>query len=287
MEFTIERRGNDVWAWPETGEEFFVGRRVRFEGRMGLCNVLPGLPPLAFAYRAANYEADVGPWAQIIAPTALSEGGSFLALNSYDRAGFTFGVGQFAAHVPDGDFVCLLRALLRRPEARDYFPDVGLKAGRVHRLGTPPLALECRASTQPLMAWLNPSCADIDGVEADVAARLIHWTRTHRPARLAQIAQMVDGFKASLTRVAARLPLDGRSAAECCVLADLLHHGRAGRRFWTLAATALRASDPLDALLAIGSGPWAARRKTLGQAIAANASLSRWRWNTARCDIDQ
>lgn len=292
MQVEIEQRGLEFWAKAKDEDAFFVGSRVRFGERAGLCNVLPGAPPLPFAYMAGNYAPDFGIWARLIAPTIKAEGGSFLALNSYDRAAFTFGIGQFAAHVPDGDFVCLMRALLRLPEARHYFPELRLIGGRIGLMpdalsDAPPRMLEDARSTEALMRWFNPSMAEVDAAEISGAARLLHWTRQHRTARLAQIEQMVAGFRKSLRRADKRLGLHGQPATLCCVIADLIHHGRAGRSLWPATSKALGADDPLDALLAIGSRPWPDRIATLRTALAADPDLATLRWSSKRGDFDR
>jgi len=239
-------------------------------------------------YQAENYVPDFGIWAQIIAPTAAYEGGSFLALNSYDRAGFTFGVTQFAAHVPNGDFVRLLRALLARPEAADYFPMLRLIDGQIHLDDTGSVqSLEGPDSTAALMAWLNPSGDAIDAAEIEAAARLIHWTQRARAVRLAQITQTIASFTAYLRRAGRTVPMEGRVAAHCCVIADLLHHGRGGRQVWAAIGRALVSADPLDALLAIGGASWPERVDTLRRHIAALPDLHRWRWSVSKTGFVQ
>ncbi|MFN5758790.1 MAG: hypothetical protein ACK440_04260, partial [Sphingomonadaceae bacterium] len=69
MNFQIEQRGRDYWA--RTGQEpdFYVGRRVRYQGRLGLSNTVPGAPLVAAdAYRAQDYLETLGIWAHILAP---------------------------------------------------------------------------------------------------------------------------------------------------------------------------------------------------------------------------
>lgn len=288
MDFQIEVRGRDYWAQTGTEEPFFVGRRMRYGTRLGLSNIFGGSPLTQLTYQAENYVPDFGIWAQIIAPTAACEGGSFLALNSYDRAGFTFGITQFAAHVPNGDFVRLLRALLARPEAADYFPMLRLIDGRIHLADTGSVQpLEGLDSTAALMAWLNPSGDAIDAAEIEAAARLIHWTRQSRAVRLAQIAQTIASFTAYLRRAGRTVPMEGRVAAHCCVIADLLHHGRGGRQVWAAIGRALVAADPLDALLAIGGASWPERVDTLRRHIDALADLHRWRWSVSKTGFVQ
>jgi len=84
-------------------------------------------------YNPADYVADFGFWAYFIHPTAQAESrGSYLCLNTYDRAKFTFSFMQYAAHVPNGDFVKFFRKLLALPSGIDYFPKVVLKDSRIY-----------------------------------------------------------------------------------------------------------------------------------------------------------
>jgi hypothetical protein len=284
MDFAIEQRARDYWCSVDGGEPWFVGRRVAFQGRVGLSNVFAGSPLRDLTYKATNYVPDVGIWAQIIAPTIGCEGGSFLAVNSYDRAAFSFGIGQFAAHVPNGDFVRWMRALVARPDAAMHLPGLTFAAGRVARMmpqGTPQ-PLETNESTQALMAFLNPHPDAVDEEEVMMAARLMHWAASSRSARMAQIHQMIASFRASLMRADARGLIDGKTAACCCVIADLLHHGRGGTGIWGRVAEALAATDALSALLEIGASHWEARVKTLGAAIRAEPLLTTRRWSSAR-----
>ncbi len=286
MAFRIEQRGGDFWASPAGGSPFFVGRRVRYAAQIGLCNIVPGAPSPRPAFVARNYAPDIGLWAQVMAPTIACEGGSFTAFNSYDRARFTFGIGQFAAHVPDGPFVGLMRRLLTLAEVQPFFPMLTLRDGRICRThSTGVMPLESARSTARLMLWMNPRRTAIDGAEVDMAARLIHVTRQYRTARLAQIREMMMAFRRYLRRAAGRLPLDGRPASQCCVLADLMHHGRAGRSLWHHAGAALAARDPLAALLAIGADQWPGRVRQLRRAIMADAALAQIHWQSAHQDF--
>lgn len=279
ISFEIVREGRDYWAAANGGPRFYVGRRVSYEGRVGLYNVFPGSPLQKLDYDPKNYLERFGFWARFLNPTAGCEGRNFLTLNSYDRAAFTFGFGQFAAHVPDGDFVRWLHAMLALPEAGDYFPELSLAHGRVQHAELGPL--ETPGSTAALMGWLNPSSSQVDDAEVATAARLIHWTANHRPARLAQIAQMIASFRGYLGQADRRGLIDGRSAAECCVIADLLHHGRGGRVVWTSIAKALAAPDPLERLVAIGGNQWAERKATLRRLILADPEMQARRWSSA------
>jgi hypothetical protein len=160
--------------------------------------------------------------------------------------------------------------------------------GQIHLADTGSVQpLEGPDSTAALMAWLNPSGDAIDAAEIEAAARLIHWTQWSRAVRLAQIAQTIASFTAYLRRAGRKMPMEGRVAAQCCVIADLLHHGRGGRQVWAAIGRALVAADPLDALLTIGGASWPERVDTLRREIAARPDLSRWRWSDAKSGFVQ
>lgn len=281
--FEILRDGRDYWASANGGPRFFVGRRVSYEGRVGLYNVFAGSPVQKLDFGPRNYIDRFGFWVRFINPTAGCEGRNFLTLNSYDRAGFTFGFGQFAAHVADGDFVRWFHAMLALPGAGDYFPELSWAGGRIHLEGAGPL--ESAGSTAALMAWLNPTPDKVDDAEVLAAARLIHWTASHRPARLAQIAQMIASFRGYMARANRRGLIDGRTAAECSAIADLLHHGRGGRTVWTSIAAALSSDAPFDRLIAIGSDKWAERKATLRRLILADPQMQARRWSATNMDF--
>lgn len=107
--------------------------------------------------------------ADFIAPTSQCEGDNYLTLNTYDRAKFTFGFGQFTANVPGGDFVLFFRDML----ALDYFPNLRVKSGSIVKtsaMGDVPL--ETSGLTRPLMDYLNPTAAHIEDDEVAAAAKL-------------------------------------------------------------------------------------------------------------------
>lgn len=286
MEVEIEQRGKAYWARIGPGPAFLVGHAVRYQGRCGLSNAVGGAQILPEdVYHAGDFVAEFGAWAHIIAPSIACEGGRFTALNSYDRAAFSFGIGQFAAHVPEGDFVCLMRRLLALPEAQIYFPSLRVAKGRI-TTDVPPLQiLENAKTSAALMAWLNPDPAAIDAAEVQAAARLIHWTRARPAARRAQVAQMVASAHRHLQRAAKKLSLDRLGGDLCVVLMDLLHHGRGGAKLWPKVAVALTAADPLAALLAIGAGPWAGRVAQLRAEIGKRPALSRVFWDKAKGNL--
>jgi hypothetical protein len=277
MGFEIEERGRDYWGRCDAGEPYFIGRRLSYQGRVGLGNGFPGCPPPPIRYSSEDYAVRFGLWAALIAPSIACEGGSFTALNSYDRAAFSFGIGQFAAHVPNGDFVCFLKALLGLPDAGFYFPTLAVVGGRICEKEP----LENATSTLALRNWLNPDADAVGPEELSAAARLIHWTLADEGARAAQVAQMVKGFQRTTARAAERVPGRALTGAEACIVADLVHHGRAGRFLWQRVSAALADPEPLARLLDIGGSRWASRVGTLRAEIVARPVLGQHIWDRA------
>lgn len=285
--YTIIRNGNDFSVSANDGPAFFVGRRVPYQGHIGLANIVGGSRLKRLVFDPAKFTDRFGFWAEFIDPTTHCEGRNFLALNSYDRAAFTFGFGQFAAHVPGGDFVQYLRSLLGLPDAQDYFPHLRIKDGHIHSIDGAggSLALEDASSTAKLMAYLNPTLDEVEDAEVIAAARLIHWTTVSVAAQEEQVSQMVATFKSFMTRAQARVGIDGRSADLCCVIADILHHGRGGRMTWPLIDESLKSAKPLEALLSIGVPPWKDRCEKLRKAIAANPNFKTKHWDAESKDF--
>ena len=132
IHFDVIRDGKQFSSRADGGNKFAIGTLARFHGNVGLANDNFSLGK-QFLYRASDHRATFGFWADFIEPTAICEGQSFLTLNTYDRARFTFGFAQFAAHVPNGDFVTWFREMLSEPDVNDYFPDLGLQNDRIVR----------------------------------------------------------------------------------------------------------------------------------------------------------
>jgi hypothetical protein len=285
--FKILRNGDDFSCTADNGPAFSVGRRVPYEGRIGLYNIFAGSKLAKLNYAAADFQQSQGLWATLIEPTAICEGLNFLTLNTYDRAAFTFGFGQFAAHVPDGDFVKYFRALLSLPEAADYFPHLGVVGGRISQTdGAQPVPLESVTTTQPLMNYLNPDLSEVGDSEVIAAAKFIHWTTSSAPARVAQVTEMVSVFRTYMASADVRVGIDGCAGNLCCVVADILHQGRGGTgTTWPQIHQALKSSKPYEALLAIGPPKFNSRKTTLKKAIDARPAIAAKHWSSAQKDF--
>jgi hypothetical protein len=284
--FKILRNGNDFSCSADGGPAFFVGRRVPYEGNIGLYNIFAGSKLEKLNYRSEDFAPKHGFWSLFIEPTAICEGRNFLTLNTYDSAAFTFGFGQFAAHVPNGDFVQYFRSMLALPNASEYFPHLAVIDGHICRSdgATPPAPLETDKSTQALMKYLNPDLSDVQDDEVMAAAKLIHWTSASVDARDCQVEQMIGTFKEVMLRADKRVGIDGRPASQCCVIADILHQGRGGKMTWPLIDAALKSAKPFEALVAIGAPKWDDRKKKLKDAINARPIAAK-SWSRASGDF--
>jgi len=250
--------GRRYFARLNDGAEFFVGSDVSYQQRRGLMNTTPG----ADIFRPQDYRDQFGFWADAITPTATVESkGSFHCLNTYDRAAFTFGFYQEAAHEPDENFVVLLRRFLLLPATGFYFPDLTLAGGHVARKtpdGTVPL--EDRTSSRALMNYLNPDPDRVGPQEAEIAAKFVHWAANDAANRATQVAFAIEQQRQKFAEYAQRYDLDGAEDSVCIVVADIRHQGRARSN---VIEQALAASDPLNALLEIGESTYPERISTL------------------------
>jgi len=222
VNFSLEQ-GNKYYGKID-GQRFFIGSRVPYDGGKGLMNVSG---TSAQKYDRESFRSIFGFWADFIHPTAMAEGGLYHTLNTYDRAHFTFSFLQFAAHVPNGDFVVYLRTLLKLPLASEYFPDLTLSNGRVNRItDSGVVELESDESTSPLLDYLNPSVKEIEDTEVIQAAKFVHWAQNDAAHRQAQIEVGVALFKEKMAQYAKQYSLNGADEVICLVVADIRHQGR-------------------------------------------------------------
>ncbi|MCB1051083.1 MAG: hypothetical protein H6510_11860 [Acidobacteria bacterium] len=265
------------------GQRFLIGNRVSYLGNKGLMNVKG---TAAQKYDRAEYRPEFGFWADFIHPTAQAEGALFHTLNTYDRARFTFTFLQMAAHVPNGDFVTFFRRLLALPNARDYFPDLRLEAGRIVRVENEGNhILEDDQQTDGLMDYLNPTAREVEDTEIIQAAKFVHWAQQDPAHRRLQIEVGIDHFKQKLARYAQQYDLDGNEDRICLVICDIRHQGRAKS---SAILAALSQPDPLDALLQLGQNTYPERIRTLRREInrlSQEGRLGQHRYDAARADF--
>lgn len=281
VSFSLEE-GNKYFGRID-GKRFYIGSRVPYLDGKGLVN---GSGNSAQKYDRVQFRDRYGFWADFIHPTAMAEGALFHTLNTYDRAFFTFSFLQFAAHVPNGDFVVYMRALLKLPMAAEYFPDLVLAGDRVCRLtDSGSVQLESDTSTAGLCDYLNPTVKEIEDTEVIQAAKFVHWAQNDALNRQTQIDVGIAHFRRNMVQYAGRYNLDGAAAAICLVVADIRHQGRAKS---AAIISALVSPKPLDALLGLGAALYPQRVRVLRReinALTADGTFGGLKYSVAKGDF--
>ncbi len=280
----IEKAGKSYVAKTTSGFSFVIGSPIAFTDDMTRHGLFQGKQAIEDSlkfgtYRADDYVDDFDQWAYFIEPTLTAEGGArFAALNTYDRAAFTFGAPQLAAHTPEVNFVAYLRALLQLPDAHRHFPELSLRADAN---GKPTVHRSQGASFEDLervidvvrpngkkekqlarlMAYLNPSPTALDDAELSASARLMNWLRVDPAAKRLQIRVFVDQAASKLERAKSKVArFDGTDWRLALWVMDILHQGRGS--FAEMAA-ALSSADPEAALKRIGWSKYRSRIETV------------------------
>ena len=207
--------------------KFIIGYSTMYLGNTGLFNTKP-VPGLI--YDPAEYSVQHGFWSHFIYPTAMAESqGSYLCLNTYDRAKFTFSFMQYAVHVPNGDFVKFFKRLLASPNGANYFPKLVLQNNRIfYRNPNGGMnQLEDDLSTQKLMDYFNPGLTTIEDQELICSARMIHWATNDPEHRKIQVSTAVEHYTSLLKECGVRFGLNNAPAKVCQVVCDIRHQGRA------------------------------------------------------------
>jgi hypothetical protein len=222
-------------------------------------------------YIPENYQDQYGFWAYFIYPTTKVESvSSFICLNTYDRAYFTFGFMQFAVHVPNGDFIFFLKDLLKLPNAKDYFPRLEVINGRIFYKSDSgsQTQLEFDNTSQPLMEYFNPTTNDVEHQELICSARLIHWATNDPEHRRIQVENSIHLYQKKMSKYSKRLSLHNYPAKVCFMICDILHHGRGS---YDMIAYAIDTNGDYELaynhLCLIGEGQYQQRINTLKSQI--------------------
>jgi hypothetical protein len=284
--FTFETSHGKIFAVPSAGEKFYLGYSVRYNDDMERHGLAQKLSDMT---RSARYDrtaaaAKLGNWAHFLWPTIVAESdGYFGRINSYDRAAFTFGCYQLAAHTPEENLILLFRRLLALPNANVYFPDLTLKPRGdgmmcVHRIDQNGNAInieEARMVARPngtrekqipdFMKYLNSDPARVDRAEETAAARLILWCEEDEAARMTQIHLAMETAKKKLRLARTKIAsFDGRDWRIALWINDILHQGRAK---YSAMEEALRSGDPVEALSRLGASRYDGRKRTVRECV--------------------
>ncbi len=205
--------------------KFQFASKTSYEGNFGLFNTAVTASQI---YKPEDF-LQYGFWSYFIYPTAMAEStGSFKCLNTYDRAKFTFSFMQYAAHVPNGDFVSFFKKLLQLPNAGDYFPKLVLHNNRIFYKSTNGTLsqLESDTSTDALMEYLNPTLNDVETQELICAARFVHWAANDNNHRNLQVETATKMYTENMKAYHHRFGLHNAPANVCLLICDIRHQGR-------------------------------------------------------------
>lgn len=286
----ISQRGESFFARTTSGFSFMLGTTTTFTDDMRRTGLFQGSSAIKDSlqfgvYQATDFTAAFGAWAYFIEPTLRAEGGGrFATLNTYDRAAFTFGAPQLAAHTPGSNFILYLRELLKLADAASHFPDLQLlknAAGQetVHFVGggasvdlervTDVVRPSGKKDKQlaDLMKYLNSSPVAVDDAERLAAARLMNWLRVNPASKELQIKIFIEGAKGRLA--GAKRNVKGFTGTDWRValwIMDILHQGRGS---YVQMSLALGSGSPLEALRKIGWPKYKGRIEEVNKAVGA------------------
>ncbi len=259
----------------DTGERVYVGQVAIYGNRRGLSRYSEDVK-----YERAHAEASIGAWAHFIWPSVMAEsGGRHLVINAWDRAHFTWGFYQLAAHTAKDNLILLMRELLKLPTAARFFPDLLLDNGKLHRRtsnGTVTLEREVEVDvgswteTQlpDFMAYLNTSSRRLDNQEVITSAKFLAWARED-PAMLdTTIRVSTEIMQRKIARLAQRLDLIGRRPELAIWISDMFHQGRGSFSQASAALSKPTLREQLAALSQIDvTGAHAPRRATVNRHV--------------------
>lgn len=272
-EVTWELRKKEIFARVDGGPEFFVARRTVYGSRVGLAQIGRLTGPI---YDPSAFTAEFGPWAHLVYAIGASESENrFNRINSYDRAAFTFGFVQFAAHTPNDNLVLLLRSATELPAFQRHFPELQVVEGRLHCVEdgrATDLELETynarygERQLNDLMRYLNPVEAKLDNAEIVHAARLVYLCETSPEFCALQVRTAIQiTTRKFRERYQRWYDLNGLSDSICVAIADIHHQGRAKK---TQVREALASTKPLANLTRLGEDKYPERCRSLRAMIA-------------------
>jgi hypothetical protein len=259
----------------DTNEIFFAGKVLTFKSRRGLSR-----SSTLLQYDRFDAAQQMGAWAHFIWPTVMAESnGRYISINAWDRAHFTWGFYQLAAHTARDNLILLMRELVKLPSAARFFPDLTLVDGKVARKtesGTISLEREERVQvgngteTQipDFMAYLNPSSFRVDEKEVLTAAKFAAWASEDKAMRDATVRVSVGIMKRKIKARAGTFGLVGKRPELAIWISDMFHHGRGSINQAKAALTLPTFARQLEALSRIDiTGDHAARLDSVRHSV--------------------
>jgi hypothetical protein len=269
----------DYFATLYKDPEYYVARSVSYESYKGLYQ-----PHSKFngpRFMPSDYVNEYGSVAGMLAVISTSESeGYFNRLNTYDRASFTFGFFQLAAHTPNDNLILLFRRAIQDSSTfRTLFPNLLLVNGILYRkLGPHSVSLENQYPRpgyqneqilKDFMSYLNPDVNNIDDTELSIAARIVQLANTDVSFNHIQVnvaAQITMRKLRDLYSIWYKL--NGVSDVICTAIADIHHQGRGTKsEIRNVLSSTASFDDKVNALCMIGHDKYLPRCKSLKAAL--------------------
>jgi hypothetical protein len=260
--FELKREADTRWfaraVNAADADWFYVGRETKNESKQYFGIYQKTNEYYGPKFNHADYTATLDHWAYLLYATGYCESKNFFnVFNTYDRAKFTYGFYQLAAHTPKDNLILLFRRLVNLDLAKQYFPELTLIDGKLHRVNEDggSTNLETVMQTGPnnadqlqlFMNYLNPNRKPIEEQEVLQVARLMHWTANDPAFRQLQVMVAGEILQNKMSRRYSQwYPLHGKSDTICALIADIHHQGRANK---VKVQNALNAANPENALL--------------------------------------
>jgi hypothetical protein len=220
-----------------TGERSYAGKVHTYGSRRGISRASNLLK-----YNRFEFENEVGAWSHFLWPTVMAEsGGRYISINAWDRAHFTWGFYQLAAHTARDNLILLMRELVQLPLCQEYFPDLTLHNSQVAQIvdGKPktlerevivPIGKYKETQIPDFMKYLNPNSRRVDEREVLSAAKFALWAINDPAMRQKTVEVSVDIMKRKLRYRAKMFGLFGKRLELAVWVSDMFHHGRGSRK---------------------------------------------------------
>ncbi len=217
----------------DTGVKSYAGKVLKYGSRRGLSRASNQLK-----YDRFQEENSIGAWAHFMWPSVVAESnGRYISINAWDRAHFTWGFYQLAAHTPKDNLILLMRELVQLPSAARFFPDLTVVGGKLAKqTDAGPVTLETEYEVQvgdekemqlvDFMAYLNPSSFRMDEREVVTAAKFAAWANEDGAMRAATVRVSVEIMKRKIKARASTFGLIGKRPELAIWISDMFHQGR-------------------------------------------------------------
>jgi hypothetical protein len=260
--FKLRKNNNQWFATPldSTNKEFYIGRETKQSNPKYFGVFRHTFEYTGYKYKPEEYIETLDHWSYLLYLTGYCESKNYFnVFNTYDRAKFTFGFYQLAAHTPDDNLILFFRRLTELEKFKDYFPELTMQNGKLTRVNQDGAVtnLETVMRTgrnnakqlQLFMNYLNPIRKLIDEQEILQVARLMHWTEHDPEIRKLQVEVSNEILQHKMAiKYHKWYDLNGQSDLICALIADIHHQGRASK---SRVKKALASDDPIEALITI------------------------------------